>query len=280
MEKRRMCPNCRAFITVNDRVCPYCDVQLGPRAVDLRAAQLAAFLPRANSLSIIILTINFAIYAGMVVIDYQLSKTPSAFSFDGRLLVLCGAKFGPYIRIYGQWWRLITAGFLHGGIIHILMNSWALFDLVGEVEQFYGASRLIVAYILSTFTGFLLSNLWSPGVSIGSSAALFGMIGIMLSTGLRRDTPIAQSVRAYYKRWAIYGLIFSLVPFLNIDLAAHIGGLAGGFVLGLIAGLPTTPNSPKEILWNILAGLALLITIYSFVLEFMAYPTVLRMIYG
>lgn len=108
VEKRRMCPNCRAFITIGDRVCPYCDAQLGPRAVDLRAAQFASFLPRANSLSIIFLTINFAIYAGMVVIDYQLSKEPSAFSFDGRLLVLCGAMFGPLIRS-GQWWRLIMA---------------------------------------------------------------------------------------------------------------------------------------------------------------------------
>jgi rhomboid protease GluP len=279
VEKRRMCPNCRAFITVNDRVCPYCEVQLGPRAVDLRGAQLASFLPRANSLSIIFLTINFVIYGGMVVLDYQLSKEPSAFTFDTRLLVLCGAKFGPLVS-HGQWWRLITAGFLHGGIFHILMNSWALFDLVGEVEQFYGASRLIVAYILSTFTGFLFSYLGFQGVSIGSSAALFGMIGIMLSTGLRRDTPLAQSVRSYYKRWAIYGLIFSLIPGLNIDIRAHIGGLAGGFVVGLLAGLPGTPNSAKEILWNILAGLAILITIYSFLLEFMSYPTVLRMIYG
>lgn len=275
-----MCPNCRAFITTGDRVCPYCDAQVGPRAVDLRGAELASFLPRANSLSIIFLTINFAIYVGMVVLTYQLSKEPSAFSFDGRLLVLCGAKYGPYIRLYGQWWRLITAGFLHGGIFHILMNSWALFDLVGEVEQFYGGSRLIVAYIGSTFTGFLLSYLWSPGISIGSSAALFGLIGIMLSTGLRRDTPLAQSVRAYYRRWAIYGLIFSLAPFMNIDLAAHIGGLAGGFLVGLVAGLPGPANTGKEWFWKVLAGLAILITIYSFMREIIAYPTFIHMIYG
>ena len=160
------------------------------------------------------------------------------------------------------------------------MNSWALFDLVGEVEQFYGTSRLIVVYILSTFTGFLLSYMWSPGVSIGSSAALFGLIGIMLATGLRRDTPLSRAVRAYYRRWAIYGLIFSFMPGLNIDIAAHIGGLAGGFVLGLIAGLPGVPNSPKEMLWRVLAGLAILITIYSFFREFMIYPTVLHRIYG
>ncbi|MGC2660792.1 MAG: rhomboid family intramembrane serine protease, partial [Bryobacteraceae bacterium] len=220
MEKRRMCPNCRAFITIGDRVCPYCDAQLGPRAVDVRGAQLASFLPRANSLSIIVLTINSAIYVSMVVINYQLSTQPSAFSFDSGLLILCGAKSGQLIRDYGQWWRLITAGFLHGGILHILMNSWALFDLVGEVEQFYGPSRLIVVYILSTFTGFLLSYWWSQTMggaswnvpSVGSSAAIFGLIGIMLATGLRRDTPLARAIRSYYRRWAIYGLIFSFAP--------------------------------------------------------------------
>src|SRR5581483_451007 len=142
VEKRRMCPNCRAFITVTDRVCPYCGVQLGPRAVDLRASQFAAsFLPRANLTSIIVL-----------IVSHQLANTPLG-TLNGQVAVLLGAEHPTYIH-GGQWWRLITAGFLHGGFWHIAMNSWSLFILVTEVEQFYGTSRLIVAYIFSTITGF------------------------------------------------------------------------------------------------------------------------------
>ena len=54
----------------------------------------------------------------------------------------------------GQWWRLVTAGFLHGGLFHILMNSWVLFDLGAQVEQVYGARRMLVFYFVSTVGGF------------------------------------------------------------------------------------------------------------------------------
>jgi rhomboid protease GluP len=266
-----MCPNCRAFITTSDRVCPYCDAQLGPRAIDVRVASMGGFLPRAYSTSIIILTINFALYIAMTIVNAKSSPGGLMGGFSGNVLVIFGAKYGPYVA-QGQWWRLITAGFLHGSLIHILMNSWALFDLIAEVEGFYGTSRLIVAYIFTTFTGFLVSMLWQPtGLSVGASAACFGLIGIMLAIGLRRSDPMAQTVRAYYRRWAIYGLIFSFLPGLHIDIGAHIGGLAGGFVLGLVAGLPGHPSSLRERFWQGAAVAAVAITIYAFYQDFRFY---------
>ena len=258
-----MCPNCRAFINITDRVCPYCGAQLGPRAVDLRSSQIAAsFLPRANVTSVVILLINITFFLIELIVNYRLFNSgPQSINFG--TLVGLGAKYTPLIHS-GQTWRLITAGFLHGGILHIAMNSWALFDLVGEVEQFYGTSRLIVAYIFSTITGFWLSLLWHPSApSIGASAACFGLIGIMLAMGLRqRSDPMAQAVRAYYGRWAVYALIFSFLP--GIDIAAHIGGFAGGFFIGLVGGLPNLPNSPRETVWKVLAGLTIAITLYTF----------------
>src|SRR5271163_127642 len=150
-----MCPNCRAFITTSDRVCPYRDAQLGPRAIDVRLASLGGFLPRAYSTSIIILTINFALYIATAIVSFKAGQG-GVMGIDANVLVDFGAKYGPYVA-QGQWWRLITAGFLHGSLIHILMNSWALFDLIAEVEGFYGTSRLIVAYVFTTFTGFFVS---------------------------------------------------------------------------------------------------------------------------
>lgn len=264
-----MCPNCRAFITTSDRVCPYCDAQLGPRAIDVRVASMGGlgFLPRAYSTSIIILTINFALYIAMTIVNARTSEGGLTGGFTGSVLILFGAKYGPLVIQGGQWWRLITAGFLHGGLLHILMNSWALYDLIAEVEGFYGTSRLIVAYVFTTFTGFLVSLLWRPmTLSVGASAACFGLIGIMLAIGIRRNDPLALTIRAYYRRWAIYGLIFSFLP--GIDIGAHLGGLAGGFVLGLVTGLPGLPNSPRERFWQGAAIVAVAFTLYAFFQDF------------
>ncbi len=270
-----MCPNCRAFIEISDRVCPYCDAQLGPRAVDMRRSQFTdSFLLRANISSSIILTLNVAFFLLELVINSTFFHG-SAQNLSVQTLLSLGAKFGPYVA-QGQSWRLITAGFLHGGFLHVAMNSWVLFDLVGEVEQFYGTSRLIVAYIFSTITGFWLSLFWSPMVpSVGASAACFGLIGLMLAMGLRqRSDPMAQAVRSYYGRWAVYAIIFSFLPGFNTDIAAHIGGLAGGFVIGLIGGLPALPNTPREQLWRVLAGVAIAATLYAFVQDFLSFRAI------
>jgi rhomboid protease GluP len=171
---------------------------------------------------------------------------------------------------------LITAGFLHAGFFHIAMNSWALFILVREVEQFYGTSRLIVAYVFSTFTGFWMSLLWSHSLSLGASAACYGLIGIMLAMGLRRKDPLAYAVRAYYGQWVVFGLLLSILP--GIDIAAHIGGFIGGFVIGVAGGLPGLPNSPREVTWKVLAALAITLTLYAFVQDYMSYRLLLRQV--
>lgn len=272
-----MCPNCRAFITMTDRVCPYCGVQLGPRAIDMRASQFAAsFLPRANLTAIIILIVNVAFYLAEVGVSYKFTNSTS---ISGQVAVLFGAKYAPLI-LAGQWWRLLTAGFLHGGFWHIAMNSWALFILVTEVEQFYGTPRLLVAYVFSTVTGFLCSLLWSPhSLSLGASAACFGLFGIMLAMGVRRRAdPLTQAVRAHYGQWLILGLVLSLVP--GVDMAAHVGGFIGGFLVGLVAGLPGLPNSPREVLWKVLAGLALAVTVFAFLLDFVSYVALMHQMTG
>jgi rhomboid protease GluP len=260
-----MCPNCRAFISITDRVCPYCNAQLGPRAIDLRGSQLAAsFLPRANLSSIVVLVINVTFYLVELIVSYRFGQVPFG-SLSGGAEVALGLEY-PALVYQGQWWRLITAGFLHGGLLHIAMNSWSLFILVTEVEQFYGTARLIVAYVVSTFLGFYLAyRVGTP--ALGASAAAFGMFGIMLAMGLReRANPLVQAVRAHYAQWLVIGLVLSLAP--GISLAAHLGGLIGGFLVGAIGGLPGFPNAPREVLWKVLAAAALLLVVYAFLLDF------------
>jgi rhomboid protease GluP len=261
-----MCPHCRAFITTSDRICPYCETKVGPRAADrLNAgAVLAGFIPQARFVTVMILTINAGLY--LVTMLYSLrAGNDSPMDIDGRTLFLFGAKYRPAV-VAGQWWRLVTAGFLHGGLFHILMNSWVLFDLGAQVEEVYGQRRFIVIYFVSTIAGFLASTLWSPALSIGASAGVFGLIGAMIALGAGSSTPLGAAIKAHYLRWAVYGLLLGFLPFFHIDNAAHLGGLAAGFAAARLAGLPRLVEDWRERIWSVLTALALALAAVSFLL--------------
>jgi len=264
MDTRRMCPHCRAFITTDDRVCPYCNEKVGPRVTDRGepGAILGGFIPHARYTTIIILLINFGMYLATLALSSAAGGDDRAFS---RALDILGAKSGYGIIIRHQWWRLVTAGFLHGGLTHILMNSWVLFDLGAQVEEVYGTNRMIVFYFLSTVGGFYASTLWNPMVpSVGASAGIFGLIGAMIALGVRHRSALGDHIRGLYTRWAIYGLIFGFLPIFNIDNAAHLGGLAAGFGAGYIAGLPRISGGVNETLWRILSFVCIGVTALCF----------------
>jgi rhomboid protease GluP len=163
MDSRRMCPHCRAFITNKDKICPYCNEQVGPRAIDRRSPAdfLGGLIPHARFNTIVILLANFGLYLVSTLYSMRAGGGGGFSGIDGATLFAFGAKFGAAIAA-GQWWRLVTAGFLHGGLLHILMNSWVLFDLAPQVEEMFGASRMWVIYFVSSVGGFYLSNLWNP----------------------------------------------------------------------------------------------------------------------
>ncbi len=262
-----MCPNCRAFITTSDRKCPYCDVKLGARAVDRRSPSdvLGGMIPAARFTTVVILMINFGLYVAGMLYDMQSSGD---FPFNAF-----GWKWQSYI-FAGQWWRLITAGFLHAGTLHILMNSWVMFDLGTNVEQFYGTSRMLVIYFVSNVTGFLASTFWSASYSVGASAALFGLIGAMIAFGVKDRTALGAQVKAMYVRWAIYMLLFGFLLWGIIDQAAHIGGLVGGFAVAYLAGTPRLVDNWKEQLWRIAAYVSIGITLWAFLNMFLFFRSV------
>ena len=269
MDSRRMCPHCRAFITTKDKVCPYCNERVGPRAIDVRdpAGMIAGLIPQARFNTILILVANFGLYLASGL--YSMNSGRGGFwELDAPTLVDFGAKYGPGI-VLGQWWRLVIAGFLHGGLLHILMNSWVLFDLGAEVEQVFGPSRMWVIYLLSSIGGFLVSDLWRPMVpSIGASAGLCGLIGAMLALGMKHTGPAASMIRGQYIRWAVYILIWSIF-FPGVDMAAHVGGFAAGFGVGYVAGLPRHDASSTERMWRVAAWLGVVLTFASFLLWYL-----------
>ena len=112
--------------------------------------------------------------------------------------------------------------------------------------------------------------MWNPvAPSVGASAALFGLIGAMIALGVRHRNPMGAAIRGMYIRWAMYGLLFSLFP--GIDMAAHIGGIVSGFGIAYLAGIPGLEGSVSERIWRVASWLCILVTVVSFLKMFLAF---------
>lgn len=274
VDKRRMCPHCRAFITTADKVCPYCETPVGPRAIDLRGGGefIAGLIPPARFASTIILSLNVAIFVILLLASSR-SGQGGIMQIDQWTMVRYGAAAPLLVFREGEWWRLITAGFLHWGLMHILFNCWAMMDVAGHTEEIYGTPRMVAIYLGSTIAGFLLSMLWRSGipvaVSAGASAGLFGLIGAMVAVGvIHRKSQQAAMIKDFYLRWAIYAFLWSLLPFFRADNAAHAGGFAGGFLIALAAGTQRGFPHPSDKVWTAIAGILTALAGLSFVRMF------------
>jgi len=213
--------------------------------------------------------LNFGLYVATTLYSMK-GSSGLVFDIDGQTLFAFGARV-PFGMMRGEWWRLVTAGFLHGGILHILMNSWVLFDLGAQVEEIYGTSRFLVFYFVSTVTGFLASSLVSGSLlSIGASAGILGLIGAMIAFGVRhRHTAMGAGLRAHYTQWVIFMVVVGFLPGLQVDNAAHLGGLAGGFVVAYLANTPKAAEGWQEKFWRTLAAISVVLTAVSFALMFL-----------
>ncbi len=147
----------------------------------------------------------------------------------------------------GEWWRLVTAMFVHYGIVHLALNMWALFDAGRMVERLLGRLPFAVAYLASGVLASFASLLWHQDRtwSAGASGAVFGVFGMLLGFLLkeRSSTPsiILRPILKSVLFFAGYNLLYGFVhP--RIDNAAHIGGFVSGFGLGWILALPPDPG--------------------------------------
>lgn len=151
---------------------------------------------------------------------------------DSQSLLNWGANFRP-MTLSGQWWRLLSSCFIHIGIIHLLLNMYALLYIGALLEPLLGRTRFLLAYILTGLAASTTSMWWHDyTVSAGASGAIFGMYGVflaMLTTNLIEKTA-RQSMLPSIVVFVGYNLAFGLSP--GIDNAAHIGGLFSGFVIG------------------------------------------------
>ncbi|HEY7875858.1 MAG TPA: rhomboid family intramembrane serine protease [Actinomycetota bacterium] len=167
-----------------------------------------------------------AINVGIFVLQQALSNPAGG---DELLARFAGSP--PAIAL-GEWWRLLTPIVLHLSVMHILLNSMALYFMGPAVEQAFGSVRFTVMYVVAGFTGSVASYLFgSCGGGAGASGAIFGVMGVLLVyTAQRRSNALMNAYFGNILFWLGINLVFGLLA-PNIDIWAHAGGLAGGMLL-------------------------------------------------
>jgi len=162
-----------------------------------------------------------------------------------QTLVDMGALYGPLTVLKGEWWRLFTAMFLHGGMTHILMNMFSLYLIGRGMEMYFDTRSYLIIYLFSGLLGGLASLYMHPNsVGVGASGAIFGVFGALAGFFLAHRDKIEAHSKAFMKDFSIVlgiNLVLGLsIP--SIDVSAHIGGL----IIGLIGGFVISKN-PKWI---------------------------------
>jgi rhomboid protease GluP len=205
--------------------------------------------------------INCAVYLAMVA-NHVSFLSPSS----NDLLHHWGANNAGAVLIEGEWWRIVTAMFVHVGIIHLATNMWCLWNLGLLAEPLLGSAGVLAAYILTGAAGNLLSTfvsrLWYyiPGdpffgpVGVGASGAVFGLAGLLIVLLKSPRLPVPQLELKKLRRSVIYFAALNLViglateipgSFVHIDNFAHLGGCACGFLFA--APLVPRIGSPREL---------------------------------
>jgi membrane associated rhomboid family serine protease len=225
------CLKCGAELVINEEgVAPVlCDVCAGVASKRARRFLYTGTL-RDYPVTTLLMTINISIFIAMVF-------TGAGFiHLNGNALLRWGGNYGPYTTS-GEYWRLVTSCFLHGGIIHVGMNMWCLSSLGSLSERLFGRWQTLCIYLVTGVGGALLSIAYLPTrFSVGASGALFGIAGAILAAIKQGDLPItAGQKKALYSSMVMFLILsFTWGAQSGIDNMAHLGG----FITGLIIGLP------------------------------------------
>jgi rhomboid protease GluP len=236
-----VCPGCGTLVGVNDETCYNCG---------RRNPALWGFSPLLRRLGSDLGFTNIVTVAcvGLYLATLAASQNPmggtgpmSILSPDGAALFIFGASGNVPVFEYGRWWTVLSASWLHGGLLHILFNMYALRQLAPPTAELYGPGRTVIIYTVGGAAGFLASSVaghylaWmplpmlrgAPVITIGASASLFAMIGALLYYGHRSGSSLIRGQMAQQATLMfVYGLFLP-----GIDNYAHAGGFAGGYLV-------------------------------------------------
>ncbi|MBZ5613160.1 MAG: rhomboid family intramembrane serine protease [Acidobacteriia bacterium] len=238
MAKCVQCGRQLPALTFGRKVCQWCvQHEAAQRGEDspIQRVEPAPWLRRHSSSMAVtqaIFGINLAVFIAMMLAGVSMLDNPA-----GQDLVRWGANFGP-LTVSGQWWRLLTCVFIHGGLLHIGFNMWCLWDLGRLAESVYGHWTFAVVYLITGLAASLASLIWNPVIlSVGASGAIFGIAGALIASFYLGEFSLPRAAMTGMLRSVVvfvgYNLFFGAV-IARTDNAAHVGGLLMGLLLGAL----------------------------------------------
>ena len=245
----KLCPACGSLVGTTSTKCYQCGASLRFSTAAVTRS-LSRMMPTQSPVTYVVLSICCLFYGISLLLTVRMGGGTGGGFFgiggiDGNVLIRMGSSLPfPYLYAWMQPWRLVTACFLHGSLMHILFNMWVLMDIGPMLEELYGSARYLFFYVVTGIGGYIASSLWMwiyysrGGIpplipSIGASGALLGLIGLLLAATTRRSNFAAQMIRSQLLRWLVYIFVLGFI-FSGTDNAAHVGGLASGFLIGRV----------------------------------------------
>jgi rhomboid protease GluP len=226
----QLCPSCGALVGINATRCHQCGANLR-FGLAAWSKGLAEFFGGHAPVTTALLIINVIMFGVSLI---RSMKSGAGFSLLGGMSGIELFRLGENVPLrWGifQWWRMLTATFLHGGLLHIGMNMMVLLDIAPVVEELYGSSRFLFLYVMCGLGGSALSTFFGKGPSVGASGAILGLIGVLIAMTSKRGGAAMQALRSRLISWVVTIFAFGfLVP--GIDNWGHFGGLITGFALG------------------------------------------------
>lgn len=175
------------------------------------------------------------VLVGINIIIFLLTAfiSKSIFDINYMVLLVFGGKYGPLIEA-GQYYRLFTCMFLHGGIVHLTCNMYSLYIVGPQISRIYGTFKYIIIYFCGGLVSSIVSYIFSANtLSVGASGAIFALVGALLAFALSERKNINKKYISGLFQVIVINLFIGF-SMSNIDNFAHIGGLIGGLVIGII----------------------------------------------
>jgi len=222
-----VCPSCGRLISASSKQCMHCGRKnpslwgYGPLIQKYFGA--GSMVPLVTGLSIVLYVLALLLDPRAI---FQMRGIFSLLAPSMRSLDALGMT-GSYALNQGRWWTLITAIYLHGGVLHILFNMLWLRQLGYMVEQIYGTSRSFLIFTIAGVLGFVVSDKVGIQFTIGASGSIFGLLGALVYYGKRRGGVFGSALYRQVGTWTIVLFLFGfLMPAVNN--LAHAGGFIGG----------------------------------------------------
>ena len=232
-----VCPGCGALVGVKDSACYMCGrANPGLFGYGPMLRQLGAHFGFAE----FVIGVSSVLYvASLLLSGSNLQVATGGMSFlvpSNAAIQLLGASGAYPVFVRSAWWTILSASWLHGSFLHILFNMMWVRDLGPSVVELIGTPRTVIIYVVAGVTGFLLSSVlpFSPvpipllhgaGLTLGASAAIFGLLGALVHYGRKSGS---SYIHSQAMRYAVILFVMGLImP--GVDNSAHLGGFIGGY---------------------------------------------------